>query len=103
MPDYIHRHTWDVGAVTSHSAASARSSSHEGLPRISYATWVAAGSESPSPGLAFVEDYSVYFAPDVAGGFASREARRVYPVSDPGLVRAEVVTHGVPDWVYEGG
>ena len=89
--------------MTSHSA-STRTSSHEGPPRISHATWVAAGSESSSsPGLAFVEDYSVYFAPDVAGGFASGRARRVYPVSDPGLVRAEVVTHGVPDWVYEGG
>ena len=88
--------------MTSHSA-STRTSSHEGPPRISHATWVAAGSESSSPGLAFVEDFSVYFAPDVAGGFANGRARRVYPVSDPGLVRAEVVTHGVPDWVYEGG
>ena len=47
----------------------------------------------------------MYFVPDVAGGFGGRGGgprRRVYPISDAGLVRAEVVTHGVPDWIYEG-
>lgn len=49
----------------------------------------------------FVENYSVYYIPDVGGGGGDR--RRIYPISDSSVVEKEVVMHGIPDWIYEGG
>ncbi len=69
-----------------------------------------------------MEDYNVYYVSDV-GAAARRGARagppgpsqfrsrsrtppgplRVFPVSPPGSAVPEVVVHGVPDWIYEGG
>ena len=47
-----------------------------------------------------MEDYSVFYIPDVGS-----KVKRVFPLSsrEEGDVVPEVLIHGVPDWIYEGG
>lgn len=47
--------------------------------------------------LVFVENYSVFYIPDV-----SQTSKRIFPVSSIADVIPEVVIHGIPDWIYEG-
>ena len=59
-----------------------------------YAEWV----PNSGAGLIFVENYSVFYTPDVS----AESDRKVYPISSIESTRPEVVIHGVPDWIYEG-
>ena len=59
-----------------------------------YAEWV----PNSGAGLIFVENYSVFYTPDVS----AESNRKVYPISSIESTRPEVVIHGVPDWIYEG-
>ncbi len=59
-----------------------------------------ASSSSLATPIVFVEDYSVFYVPDV--GQNINKKKRVFPISKPEEVEPEVVIHGVPDWVYEG-
>ena len=59
-----------------------------------YAEWV----PNSGSGLIFVENYSVFYTPDVS----AESDRKVYPISSIESTRPEVVIHGVPDWIYEG-
>ena len=49
-----------------------------------------------SNAIVFVEDYNVFYIPDVGS-----KAKRVFPISGQKAAVPEVVIHGVPDWIYE--
>ena len=59
--------------------------------RLMYAAWL------PNSGaaLVFVQDFSVFYTPDVV-------EKKVYPISSLETTVADVVIHGIPDWIYEG-
>ena len=74
-------------------------------PKLLHATWVPvpAGNETdpasasaPAP-IVFVENFTVYFIPDVG-----EKSKKVYPISQVDQVVPEVVINGIPDWIYEG-
>ena len=74
-------------------------------PKLLHATWVpvptgnGTGNEpvsAPAP-IIFVENFTVYFIPDVGA-----KAKKVYPISQVDQVVPEVVINGIPDWIYEG-
>ena len=44
-----------------------------------------------------MEDYSIFYIPDVA-----IEDKKIFPISQEEWVKAEVIIHGIPDWIYEG-
>lgn len=53
--------------------------------------------DSNADGILFVENYNIFYIPDV-----SAEDKKIFPVSQSEVVIPEVVFHGIPDWVYEG-
>jgi hypothetical protein len=62
-----------------------------------FASWLpVSGPDSPAP-IVFVENYTVYYIPDV-----SSRTKKIYPISQEDQVVPEVVIHGIPDWIYEG-
>ena len=44
-----------------------------------------------------MEGYNIYYIPDVA-----IEDKKIFPISQEEWVKAEVIIHGIPDWIYEG-
>ena len=44
-----------------------------------------------------MEGYEIFYIPDVA-----IEDKKIVPVSQADWVKAEVIIHGIPDWIYEG-
>ena len=75
----------------------------EGLkPTLMYARWmsspaVEASEAEATDAILFVEDYNIFYIPDVG-----IEEKKIYPVSQTEVVKPEVIFHGIPDWVYEG-
>ena len=67
--------------------------------KLLYAKWLpaAAGSSDGGAALVFVEDFCIFYTPDV-----STDGRKVYPISSVESTLPEVVIHGIPDWIYEG-
>ena len=70
-------------------------------PTLMYARWmsspdVSSSSES-TDAILFVEDYNIFYIPDVG-----IEEKKIYPVSQTEVVKPEVIFHGIPDWIYEG-
>jgi hypothetical protein len=62
-----------------------------------FASWLpVSGPDSPAA-IVFVENYTVYYIPDV-----SSRTKKIYPISQADQVVPEVVIHGIPDWIYEG-
>ena len=47
--------------------------------------------------IVFVEDYNIFYIPDVA-----IEEKKIFPLSQAEVVIPEVIFHGIPDWIYEG-
>ena len=64
--------------------------------KLLYASWLP-NKSSRGSGLVFVEDFSIFYTPDV-----SPLKRKIYPISSLESTIPEVVIHGVPDWIYEG-
>jgi hypothetical protein len=54
-------------------------------------------SDATTDAILFVEDYNIFYIPDVGVS-----EKKVYPVSQTEVVVPEVVFHGIPNWVYEG-
>nr|XP_040581987.1 inactive dipeptidyl peptidase 10-like [Lepeophtheirus salmonis] len=59
---------------------------------LSFAMWL---PNSPA-GLIFVENYNIYYVPDI-----TQSKKKIYPISPRDTVIPEVVIHGIPDWIYE--
>lgn len=92
----VTRNRWNVGTSTPTTASldQEHPTDRHGLL---YAEWMTNPQASDQTALAFVEDFSVFYVPDVGA-----EVKKVYPLSDVTTVEPEVVIHGVPDWLYEG-
>ena len=52
---------------------------------------------SPPAPIVFVENFTVYYIPDVGA-----KTKKIYPISGVDTVVPEVVINGIPDWIYEG-
>ena len=68
-------------------------------PTLMHARWMQnqAASNSLEDAILFVEDYNIFYIPNVAV-----EEKKIYPLSQGDVVIPEIVFHGIPDWVYEG-
>eukprot|EP00094_Tigriopus_californicus_P011472 TCALIF_11077-PA protein Name:"Similar to DPP10 Inactive dipeptidyl peptidase 10 (Homo sapiens)" AED:0.12 eAED:0.12 QI:0/0.84/0.64/0.92/0.76/0.85/14/214/869 len=87
--------TWPVS--TKNDDSSIRSNQN-GLFQLQYARWMPSREDSSNgnDALVFVENYTVFYIPDV-----SQTSKRIFPVSSIEDVIPEVVIHGIPDWIYE--
>ena len=89
------RHKWEVSAqdIDIDDFSSLES------PRLQYASWLPSSAKSSHSGSAivFVENYSIYYIPDVG----KYEKREIFPISSSEEV-TDAVIHGIPDWIYEG-
>ena len=54
-------------------------------------------SDASTDAIVFVEDYNIFYIPDVAV-----EEKKIFPLSQAEVVIPEVIFHGIPDWIYEG-
>ena len=92
---FLFRQTWKVSAqdIDNDDFSSLRS------PRLQHASWLPISAKSSHSGSAiiFVENYSIYYIPDV-GKYDKRE---IFPISSSEVV-TDAVIHGIPDWIYEG-
>ena len=52
---------------------------------------------SSTDAILFVEDYNIFYIPDVG-----IEEKKIFPLSQTEVVKPEVIFHGIPDWIYEG-
>ena len=117
-PLFFYRLTFDLSSRndgSSPSSSSSSSKSYGGKSLLLHAEFAPAPATSSSATpVVFVEDGDVYYVADVGArrvvGVRSRgrarspagHGMRVFPVSPPGTAVPGVVTHGVPDWIYEG-
>ena len=89
------RRTWKISAqdIDNDDLSSLRA------PRLQHASWLPNSDESSHLGSAivFVEDYSIYYIPDV-GKYGKRE---IFPISSSERL-SDAIIHGIPDWIYEG-
>ena len=54
-------------------------------------------SQGSTDAIVFVEDYTIFYIPDVGA-----EDKKIFPLSQSEVVIPEVIFHGIPDWIYEG-
>ena len=89
------RQTWKVSAqdIDNDDFSSLRS------PRLQYASWLPTSAKSSHSGSAivFVENYSIYYIPDVG----KNKEKDIFPISSSEAV-TDAIIHGIPDWIYEG-
>ena len=65
-------------------------------PTLMYARWMTS-SDASTDAIVFVEDYNIFYIPDVGA-----EEKKIFPLSQAEVVIPEVIFHGIPDWIYEG-
>ena len=73
-------------------------------PTLMYARWMSSPADantqsgsSSTDAILFVEDYNIFYIPDVG-----IEEKKIFPLSQTEVVKPEVIFHGIPDWIYEG-
>ena len=90
----VFRLLWEVTSREDDRDASL--SEEDTKPTLMYAKWMAS-SDSHTDAIIFVENYNIFYIPDVG-----IEEKKVFPISQTEVVIPEVIFHGIPDWIYEG-
>ena len=97
----IFRLIWEVTSREEDKDSSLQSEATQ--PTLMYARWMSSPADantesgSSTDAILFVEDYNIFYIPDVG-----IEEKRIFPLSQTEVVKPEVIFHGIPDWIYEG-
>ena len=99
----LYRQTWEVGSHNdaAHGGPDDDYAKDPKDPRglLTHARWLPAPEDDKDrQPLLFVESSSVFLVADVG---EERRRKRMFPISPQG--EEGVVSHGLPDWIYEGG
>ena len=93
---------WEVTSREEDKDSSLQSEATQ--PTLMYARWMSSPADantgesgSSTDAILFVEDYNIFYIPDVG-----IEEKRIFPLSQTEVVKPEVIFHGIPDWIYEG-
>ena len=88
------RQIWEVTSREEDKESSLGEEATE--PTLMYARWMTS-SDASTDAIVFVEDYNIFYIPDVGA-----EEKKIFPLSQAEVVIPEVIFHGIPDWIYEG-
>ena len=98
----IFRLIWEVTSREEDKDSSLQSEATQ--PTLMYARWMSSPADantqsgsSSTDAILFVEDYNIFYIPDVG-----IEEKKIFPLSQTEVVKPEVIFHGIPDWIYEG-